>query len=38
LCYRLKPSVSKGIRAKIEATELDRGILFENLNTHDQDD
>jgi hypothetical protein len=28
---------SKGIRTKIEATELDRRMLLENLNVHDQD-
>ena len=28
------PSVSKGIRTKIEATELDRRMLLEKLNTH----
>ena len=31
------PSASKGIRTKIEATELDRRMLLEKLNTHDQD-
>jgi len=28
---------SKGIRIKIEATELDHRMLLENLITHDQD-
>jgi len=36
-CYAENPSASKGIRTKIEATELDRRMLLENLNTHDQD-
>jgi hypothetical protein len=36
-CYAQNPSASKGIRTKIEATELDRRMLLENLNTHDQD-
>lgn len=36
-CYALNPSASKGIRTKIEASELDCWMLLENLNTHDQD-
>jgi hypothetical protein len=36
-CYAQNPSASKGIRTKIEATELDRRMRLENLNTHDQD-
>jgi hypothetical protein len=36
-CYAQNPSASNGIRTKIEATELDRRMLLENLNTHDQD-
>ena len=36
-CYAQNPLASKGIRTKIYATELDRRMLLENLNTHDQD-
>ena len=36
-CYAQNPSASKGIWNKIEATELDRRMLLENQNTHDQD-
>jgi hypothetical protein len=32
-----EPIRGEGIRTKIEATELDRRMLLENLNTRDQD-
>ena len=35
--HRTHPRASKGIWTKIEVTELDRRMLLENLNTHDQD-
>ena len=35
--HRTHPRASKGIWTKIEATELDRRMLLEKLNTHDQD-
>jgi len=35
--YAQNQYASKGIWTKIEATELDRWMLLENLNTHDQD-
>jgi hypothetical protein len=36
-CYAQNLSASKGVPTTIEATELDRRMLLENLNTHDQD-
>jgi len=36
-CYAQNHPRRKGIRTKIEATELDRRMLLEKLNTHDQD-